>query len=128
MVDLVRFHEWLFDRNEIVFVEVKPEDGIQAKSDYDDKNHLVHVHLKNGKSFSLKCHSGYDAQKELDLLTINTNAKFIGDDYRHYLVKRADWNRGGIIELKNEVKKLMNSYKKLKDKEIKTNKSKKTNE
>ena len=118
MSDLVRFHHWIFDRNEILLVKIESKDN-KVVEEWESHEHTVVVKLKNSMTFKLICTSEYGAIKELNLLTVGSQAKSIKTNINHFMIEQIDSCRDYIIRLELEIKKLMNSYKKVKDKENK---------
>lgn len=117
MSNLVRFHDWLFDKDHILLVEIKSSDGKNYDHDTCAKvNHLVIVKLKNDARFELLCTDLYDARKELNYLTARTDASLTGPDYKTYIIQAIYQSRDYCHDLQLEVHKLMKSYKKIKDK------------
>lgn len=120
MSDLIRFHDWLIDRDEIEVVEIKSDDGINHQNQaYDDIKHSVVVKLKDEIKLQLVCDSLYEARKELDYLTARTEAELSGPIYNTYMIKQISFCRDSLATLTSEIKKMMKSYQKIKQKEPK---------
>lgn len=118
MSELVRFHDWIFDRNEINYASIENH-GIIYESEFDQIKHTVIVKLKNGEKFILNCASFYDAKTELNFLTSKCDPVLLGRQNNTYYLQQLYFCRNAINNLTNQINKLMNSYKKVKKKETK---------
>jgi hypothetical protein len=118
MVCLVRFEDWVFDRDDVEFISITPEslDGKKTRS-------LI-VKLKNKQTLELVCANEWRAKHALDELTAELQPANLGGHYDHYLVRAFSRYNQAIEDLHYEVKRMMNSFKKLKDKQIKEGKNK----
>lgn len=114
-MELIRFHDWLFDRDEINFAEINADDG-GNHDDFVKVPHTLKISLKNGLNFNLKCDDKYEAKKELNFLTAKTKPQFYGSPYDIYTVQQIYQVRNNIRDLTLELKKLMFSFKKAKTK------------
>lgn len=115
MTTLIRFHNWIIDKEQIDYVEIECKEGI-ATSEFDKKKHALIVHLKTGRNFQLICPDHYDATKELNYLTTNSKAEVIGGRFDTYILQQIYIVRSYLIELSTNVNKLMKSYSKSKNK------------
>lgn len=113
--ELVRFHEWVIDKNKISLVQIKTKDGKQY-NDFDEIEHLVVISMNNSQTLTLSCHNKYYALRELDYLTAKIDPILLGSETNTYLVNQVYLTRSFVSDLITEVKKLMKSYKKIKDK------------
>lgn len=115
MTNLIRFHEWIIDKDEIVQVSVRPSDGSEnIYGEYDRVEHSVLIFFKNNPDINLKCDSRWEACEELDYLTASINCETAGPIYRHYQIKHIHKMRSSIMQLTTEIKKLMRENKRLK--------------
>lgn len=118
MSELIRFKNWLLDREQIESAFIESEDK-KDHNDYEKINHTLIVRMKSGKQFILICSDRYDAKKELNYLTANLSPQHTHNNFEHYLVRQVYICRSTIAELDDTIKKLINSYKKAKNKEKK---------
>ncbi len=114
-MSLIRFHNWIVDKNDISFVEIISEDG-KTHNEFDEANHNVILKLKNDQTFTLSCHNLYSAQRELNFLTIENRIPNLTDEFNHCLIQQIYHARDSVVNLEREIKKLMKSYKKIKGK------------
>ncbi len=112
MSTLVRFQDWILDRDDIQFVNIERPDG-EVSSEYTPAEYIVRVHLKDGKKYGVRCESLHNARNELNNLTAEIKPYHAGSLLDHYLVKQIQYARFAVNELEEQVKKLMLSYKKL---------------
>ena len=110
MSNIVRFNEWLINIEEIEHTSIEPVLGEQEQA-------RLSLVLKTGKILNLVCYNQDDAMEQLDLLTANLKAPHLCRyEWDHYFVKRVAQMVSAQRELAFEVRKLMKSYSKTKDK------------
>lgn len=109
-VKLIRFHDWIIDKNDISFVDIHAEREIN--SEFEMIEHRVVMHLKGEKTLTLRSHNLYDARKELNMLTAESDALHVGSNFDHYLSHQVHLARYAINNLQDKIEKLMKSYKK----------------
>ncbi len=113
MVCLVRLGDWIFDKDEISLISIRePKDGNTGTYD------LI-VELKNSRTLTLKCNTDWEADGYLNTLTTRIDPVPIGNPYNYYIVRSIERCNDHIRELESTTKQLMDSFKKLKNKEIK---------
>jgi hypothetical protein len=121
MTKLIRFHYWLIDKESIISAKIT-WDGEQCKNEYEKKQHRITINLKDGQIYTLRYEDLYEAQKDLDLLTIDLDATDFNTNFKHYINRRLHQCINSITSLQMEVRKLMKSFsvskKKLKKKVI----------
>ena len=106
MADLVRFHDWVIDRNEISNVNIKSVDGKEYDNEFAKITHIVVLELKSGQKFQLHCSDLYDARKALNHLTASCKTAHIGSDFDNYLMQQIYHSRQSIIDQSEEIKNL----------------------
>ena len=113
MTDLVRFRNWVIDRNEIKFVDIVIDPEDKRKAENNHKRHNVIIYFKNNsglQTLTVNCWSKFNAETEIDELTAKLQIPSIGSQYDHYLLKRIDRLSSAIEGLDEDVKRLMRSY------------------
>jgi hypothetical protein len=116
MTKLVRFEDWIIDKDKISTVKIKSEDGLRH-DDFAQVAHSVICALECGETFEVECQSKYRALQIFDVLTSALNPELQRNPYEHYIVKRIYDTNQRIDELTAKINKLMKSYKKLKEKD-----------
>src|SRR6185312_12948437 len=122
MTKLVRFHDWIIDQNEISYIKITDKDGNDLNPDcceYDRKDHIVLLTLKNDGTFKCHCESLYSARETLDYFTLQLDEVKTQKNFDNYILKQVYFVRECMRDLEIEVKKLMNSFKKEKNKKVK---------
>ena len=113
MVCLVRLGDWIFDKDEISFISIRePKDG-------DTGTYDLIVKLKDNRTLVLKCGNQWEADDYLNTLTTRIDPVPIGNPYNYYIVRSIERCNDHIRELESTAKQLINSFKRLKNKEIK---------
>src|ERR1700741_2040267 len=109
MADLVRFHNWIFDRNEIVYIGIEEREGT-PQYEFELKKHSVTVHLKNEKKLNLICPHLHNAREELDYLTAKVDPELKGKMSHMYLLRRIIYLNNAMNDLAESVNKLMKRF------------------
>lgn len=110
MVCLVRFEDWVFDKDDVEFISIAPKS-------LDGKNNAsLIVKLKNKQTLELVFGNEWLAKHALDELTAKIQPATLGTNY---LVQAFRRHNQALENLRYEVNELMKSFKRLKNKEIK---------
>jgi hypothetical protein len=104
-VNLIRFKDWVFDKNEISSVEIIENEGT-PKDEFDRLSHSVKIRIKNGMSYELICRSLYDARENLDILTADLEPHLLGRRHDTYIISQIYSCREAINEVRIELKQL----------------------
>lgn len=115
MTELVRFNNWIFDREQIELITIFSKDG-KNHDDFDKVEHTLSVKLKSKDTFHVVCEDLYNAQKELDFLTARINPICLENKHGNHLIKVLYDSQFEIMELHSSIKKLMKAFSKQKTK------------
>jgi len=113
MTELVRFEDWVFDRNEIKVIEIVIDPTDLRNIEIEKKRHNVIIHFKANGAYNKITYIAYNkhkAENQLDRLTANLKAEDIGGPWDHYLLNRIERLTSSFSFLGEDVRKLMRSY------------------
>lgn len=103
MAKLVRFYDWIFDKEQIDYVSIIPVD--ESENDNDEQKQVIHIYMKNGKTLSLMCHNLDDARNNLHCLSGDVKAQILAihrSPFEQYLCEE-------IVKISNTVNHLKNA-------------------
>jgi hypothetical protein len=117
MTDLIRFDDWIIDRNDIAFVQIiKKQDIDGMGKDKIETKFDLKLTRKNNTTLTLNCNDYNNAKKYLNYLTADANVNSVDYRYDHYIIREISYLSNNIMDLETHVKKLIKKIEKVKDK------------